>query len=102
MLGHLADALYPAAKRPCGSLGVPAISSEPILGSELAQVRLKTLCHRVGVDTSDVAVVLVIDDLAEIALALSPGHTVRKEQKCGVRALGINDRLDVADHIGHF
>ena len=45
------------------------ICSEPILGFELAQVRLEMFSHRIGIDARDIAVVLVIDNLAAIALA---------------------------------
>lgn len=60
----------------------PTVLSEPILGSELAKIVRETLSHRVGVDASDVAVVLAVNDFAEIALLLLPGRTVREEKKC--------------------
>ena len=66
---------------PCFLNLVCEIRSQSVLSLELPQVRLKTLGHRVGVDAGDVPVILMVDDLAEIALALLPGHAIVKNRK---------------------
>src|SRR5450432_3260782 len=54
-----------------------------------------------GVNSRDVARILVLHYLPQVTPPLSPCQTVREEQKRRIRSLRSDNLLDVADNIGH-
>lgn len=95
-------ACFPPSRLTTATFARGHVDSEPVFSFELPEIFFKLVRHCKGVDTSDVAVVLKLDDLPQVAFSLLPCDPVCKKQKRGIGPFGGGNDADIAYDVRHF